>query len=363
MRIMTVLGTRPEIIRLSRVLPLLDVATEHTIVFTGQNFDPSLSDSFFEELSLRRPDHSLQVRGESFADQLAQILVGCERVMRAVRPERLLVLGDTNSGLAVLIAKRLGITVFHMEAGNRCHDDHVPEEVNRRIIDHTSDVLLPYTRQSASNLHREGIHPARVFVTGNPIGEVLAAHLARIDAATVLERLGLAHGGYFLATLHRAENVDVEPRLRAFLTAFATLAQRHELPVVVSTHPRTRARVDTLGLEVGTGVRLLPPFGLVDFVHLEQHARCILSDSGTIQEEAAILRVPMVTLRDATERPETLEQGSTLLSGANPARIAAAVEIVLGQGTDWVLPDGYETPYVSRTIVRLLTSEVVGFRG
>ncbi|MDP2342916.1 MAG: UDP-N-acetylglucosamine 2-epimerase (non-hydrolyzing) [Deltaproteobacteria bacterium] len=358
MRVMTVFGTRPEIIRLSRVLPLLDAATEHTTVFTGQNFDPALSDVFFDELAVRRPDHALAVRGASFAEQLAQILVGCERVMREVKPERLLLLGDTNSALAAIVAKRMGIAVFHMEAGNRCHDDRVPEEINRRIIDHASDILLPYSRGSADNLLREGIHSSRVFVTGNPIFEVLTTYRAQIDKAAVLARLGLPAGGYLLVSLHRAENVDVDARLRAFLSSFEALSRRHALPVVVSTHPRTRSRIDALGVVVDGDVRMLPPFGFFDFVHLQRHARCVLTDSGTVQEEAAILRVPVVTLRDVTERPETLEHGCNILTGADPGRIAAAVDLALGQDTTWTIPEGYEVPNVSRTVARLLLGHV-----
>lgn len=358
MRVMTVFGTRPEIIRLSRILPLLDAATEHTSVFTGQNFDPALSDVFFDEMAVRRPDHALGVKGSGFAEQLGQILVGCERVMRDVRPERLLLLGDTNSALAAIVAKRLGIAVFHMEAGNRCYDDRVPEEVNRRIIDHASDVLLPYTRGSADNLLREGIHPSRIFVTGNPIFEVLAAYRVQTAASSVLARLGLQQGGYLLVSLHRAENVDVEARLRSFFQAFERLAARHKTTVVISTHPRTRQRIDALAITAGAGVRLLPPFGFFDFVHLQQHARCVLSDSGTVQEESAILRVPVVTLRDVTERPETLEHGCNILTGADPERIVAAVDLALGQETGWTIPEGYEAPHVSRTVVRLLVGHL-----
>jgi UDP-N-acetylglucosamine 2-epimerase (non-hydrolysing) len=280
--------------------------------------------------------------------------------MRDVAPERLLLLGDTNSALSAIVAKRLGVSIFHMEAGNRCYDDRVPEEVNRRIIDHTSDVLLPYTRRSAENLVREGIDASRVFVTGNPIFEVINTYRPQIDAADVLPRVGIEPKNYLLVTLHRAENVDVDSRLRRFLLAFDRLAARHKMTVVVSTHPRTRQRIDALGLIPGPGVKLLSPFGFFDFIHLQQNARCVLSDSGTVQEESAILHIPVVTLRDVTERPETLEHGCNILTGDDPDRILAAVDLALDQPSDWTVPEGYAAPHVSRTVTRLLVGHQAG---
>lgn len=357
-RVVTIFGTRPEIIRLSRVLPLLDKHTEHVTVHTGQNFDPALSDVFFSELSLRAPDRHLGVRASTFAAQLAQIAVGVESVFADVKPDRVLLLGDTNSALAAIVAKRRGIPVFHMEAGNRCHDDRVPEEVNRRIIDHASDILLPYTQGSRENLIAEGIPARRVFVTGNPIHEVLVANRPRIASSAALATLGLKERGYLLATLHRAENVDVSERLDAFVAAFHAVSRRHGIPVVVSTHPRLRAR---LGAASGDGdVRFLDPFGFFDFVHLQEQARCVLTDSGTVQEEAALLRVPVVTLRDVTERPETLEHGSNILTGADVDAIVAAVDAAVELGTGWTLPVEYTAPQVASTVVRILSSHFPG---
>ena len=354
MKVLTVLGTRPEIIRLSLVIPRLDRHCAHILVHTGQNYDPNLNDVFFDQLQVRAPDHFLGVRG-SLGEQLGTILAGVERVVREERPDRFLVLGDTNSGLGAVIAKRLGVPVYHMEAGNRCYDDRVPEEVNRRVIDHSSDVLLPYTERSRQNLLREGIPGYRVYVTGNPIFEVLRHYEPRTRESGVLERLGLAPQGYFLVTVHRAENVDVEPRFRAFTAAFDRLQREYGVPVVVSTHPRTRDRIAHFGVGLDNpDIRYLDPFGFFDFVHLERNARCVLSDSGTVQEECAILGVPNVTIRDVTERPETLECGSNILSGADPESVARCVAIALGRAGTWTAPPEYLVPNVSETVVNIV---------
>ena len=358
MKVMTVLGTRPEIIRLSRVIPKLDAVCDHVLVHTGQNFDPSLSDVFFRDLSVRAPDRSLGVRADSFGEQAGQILAGVERAIRDERPDRLLILGDTNSGLSAVIAKRLGVPVFHMEAGNRCFDDRVPEEVNRRIIDHSSDVLLPYTERSRANLLREGIRSQRVIVTGNPILEVLRHYEPCIDASDVQSRIGVEAGAYFLVTAHRAENVDVPDRLRQLAEALRRLAEEHGVPIVVSMHPRTKNRLEAFGMsELVTGLRVLPPLGLFDFVRLERDARCVLTDSGTVQEECCILRVANVTMRDVTERPETVECGSNIIAGVDPDRIGAAVRAALQRDRNWTVPPEYLAPAVSDTVVNILLSE------
>jgi UDP-N-acetylglucosamine 2-epimerase (non-hydrolysing) len=354
-KILTVLGTRPEIIRLARIIEKLDQLAEHVLVHTGQNFDHRLSEIFFEELQLRKPDHYLGVHAATVADQIGQIFTRCEAVFARERPDRLLVLGDTNSALCAFIAKRMSIPIFHMEAGNRCYDDRVPEEVNRRVIDHSSDVLMPYTERSRSNLLREGIASERIFVIGNPILEVIEHYQPQIDRSGVLEKLGLKPGGYFLVTLHRAENVDVERRLANFAEAFGLLSERHGCPVVVSTHPRTAARMKQFG--VGThrdNVRFLEPFGLFDFVKLEKNAFCILSDSGTVQEECAIFNLPNVTLRDVTERPETVECGSNILCGSEPAMILSCVATALALRQAWRPPLEYTVRNVSETAVRIL---------
>ncbi len=374
MKICTVLGTRPEIIRLSRVIQKLDERAkegrgDHVLVHTGQNYDRTLSDVFFEQMGVRAPDHMLGVRGETPMAQVAQTLERCERVFLDEKPDRLLLLGDTNSALCAIVAKRMGIPVFHMEAGNRCYDDRVPEEVNRRLIDHSSDLLMPYTERSRANLLREGIAGERIVVTGNPILEVIEHHRPRIDASDILARIGLDRGKYFLVTLHRAENVDVESRFRGFMAALSRIAERHGQPVVVSTHPRTAARMRQFGLDgaqnnvkgdVKGDVRFAEAFPFFDFVQLELSARCVLSDSGTVQEEASIFRIPNVTLRDVTERPETLECGSNILSGADPERILDCVETVLRLPPVWEPPPEYMVRNVSDTVVRLVTGFHLG---
>lgn len=355
MKIVTVLGTRPEVIRLSRIIEKLDRAVPHVLVHTGQNYDPRLNDIFFAELGVRAPDHQLGVRQEGFARQIGDILAAVEPVMRHERPDRMLLLGDTNSALAAIVAKRMGIPVYHMEAGNRCYDDRVPEEVNRRIIDHCSDVLMPYTERSRANLLREGIEGHRVFVTGNPIHEVIRHHEPRIAASGILRELGVTAGGYFLVTMHRAENVDVESRLRGLTAALDRLQRDHGVPVIVSTHPRTEAKLRGFGVAAGNeGVRFLPPFGFADFIALERQARCVLSDSGTVQEECALFGTPNVTLRDVTERPETLECGSNVLSGADPDAIVRCVRLVLELRSRWTPPREYLVDGVSDVVLRIL---------
>jgi UDP-N-acetylglucosamine 2-epimerase (non-hydrolysing) len=359
MKVVTVLGTRPEIIRLSRVIERLDRLCHHVLIHTGQNFEAKLSDIFFDELGVRPPDHYLAAKGDTFGAQVAAILEGSERVLAAEKPDRLLVLGDTNSGLCVLVAKRLNIPVFHMEAGNRCFDDRVPEEINRRVIDHSSDILMPYTERSRQNLLREGVPGGRIFVTGNPILEVIRRVEPLIAASSVLTRLALSPGRYFLVTLHRAENVDIEPRLRAFVQSFARLRRVYGMPVIVSTHPRTRSRLARCGLRSDDDdIRLMEPFGFPDFIALEKSAFCVLSDSGTVQEECCIFGTPNVTLRDVTERPETIDCGSNILSGADPDQILTCIAAVLDKAGAWTPPREYLEEEVSRTVVNI----VLGYR-
>lgn len=355
MKIMTILGTRPEIIRLSRIIPLLDELCDHILVHTGQNFDQTLNEIFFTELKLRSPDYLLDCRSSTLMGQIGEILRGCEQVMLKEKPDRLLILGDTNSALAAMVAKRLRIPVYHMEAGNRCYDDRVPEEINRRVIDHCSDILLPYTERSRANLLREGIEGERIYVTGNPIWEVLTHYADRIAQSEALQAVGVACKGYFLVTLHRAENVDDEERLAKFITAFHRLYEEYGLPLICSLHPRTRSQLEKQNRTfAGTGIQVVEPIGLFDFVCLEQNAYCVLSDSGTVQEECCLYKIPNVTLRDVTERPETLEAGSNLIAGCEPAVISRAVKTVLSQGWDWEPPPEYMVQNVSRKIVKIL---------
>jgi UDP-N-acetylglucosamine 2-epimerase (non-hydrolysing) len=354
-KVLTVLGTRPEIIRLSRVIERLDGLCEHVLVHTGQNFDPRLSDVFFDELGVRRPDRHLGVTGDRFGQQIGRMLGAVEAVLVEERPDALLVLGDTNSGLCSFIAKRMGVPVFHMEAGNRCFDDRVPEEVNRRVIDHSSTVLMPYTQRSKENLLREGIESARIYVTGNPILEVIRHHEAGIAASDVHRRLGVEPGRFLLITMHRAENVDVEPRLRSLTRALEQVQERLGLPAICSLHPRTRQKMRQYGLrEDGGGVRFVEPLGFLDFVALERTARCALSDSGTVQEECCIFRVPNVTLRDVTERPETIECGSNILSGCEPDAVSRCVETALSRPPAWTPPAEYLATDVSTVVAKIV---------
>jgi len=354
MKVMTILGTRPEIIRLSRIIEKLDALCDQVLVHTGQNYDFNLNDIFFQQLGVREPDYYLGARG-SFGEQIGTILAQSERVMLEEKPDRFLVLGDTNSSLAAIMAKRRGIPVYHMEAGNRCYDDRVPEEVNRRIIDHSSDVLLPYTERSRQNLLREGIPGERVYVTGNPIYEVIQYYDARIRQSDILTQLELEPGRYFLVTMHREENVDVESRLRGLTTALDWLQKEYSVPVVVSTHPRTRLRMQSFGVSLDNpNIRFLEPFGFFDFITLERNALCVLSDSGTVQEECCIFRVANVTIRDVTERPETIECGSNMLSGADPETILQCVRTVLDQKCAWTVPPEYLVGHVSNTVVKVV---------
>ena len=357
MKVMTVLGTRPEIIRLSRVIALLDQFSEHTLVHTGQNPDDRLNGMFFRELEVRQPDVFLSVDTSSFGVQAGQILSRIEPVLRERKPDRLLILGDTNGGLSAIIARRMGIPVYHMEAGNRCFDFRVPEEANRRIIDHVSAVLLPYTVRSRENLLREGFPSDRVHVTGNPIYEVLRHYSEQIAASPALGRLGLEPKRYFLVTAHRAENVDSEPRLRALLETLAALHRQYNFPVICSIHPRTRSKMQRFGLEARvSGLVYAEPFGLFDFVRLEQASFCVLSDSGTVQEEACILGIPSVTIRDVTERPETNDCGANILAGCDPRTILSAVNHVTRDNRGWSVPPEYLVPHVSSTVVRIILS-------
>jgi UDP-N-acetylglucosamine 2-epimerase (non-hydrolysing) len=354
MKVMTILGTRPEIIRLCLIIAKLDTISRQILVHTGQNYDYNLNAIFFQQLGVREPDYYLNAKG-SFGEQIGSILTECERVMLKEKPDRFLVLGDTNSSLAAIMAKRMGIPVYHMEAGNRCYDDRVPEEVNRRIIDHSSDILLPYTERSRANLLREGIPGERIYVTGNPIYEVIRHYEPQISQSTILGNLGIEIGKYFLVTMHRAENVDVPTRLAGLTTALGLLQREYNVPVIVSTHPRTQARMQDFKVDLDNeGVRFLPPFGFFDFISLERNALCVLSDSGTVQEECSIFGVANVTLRDVTERPETLECGTNILSGSDPDSVVQCAQVVLNLNRQWSAPHEYMIDDVSNTVLKIL---------
>jgi UDP-N-acetylglucosamine 2-epimerase (non-hydrolysing) len=358
-KVMTILGTRPEIVRLSRIIPALDSLCAHVLVHTGQNFDPELSDVFFAELGVRRPDHYLGIGlAKSFGAQAAEILQLSEQVVVKEKPDRLLVLGDTNSGLSAIVAKRIGVPVYHMEAGNRCFDDRVPEEINRRIIDHCSDVLLPYTERSRHNLLREGFSSGRILVTGNPIHEVIRHYQAKIEKSEIVRNLGLKARNYFLVTMHRAENVDVEERLRSLSQSLDHVQREFNVPIICSLHPHTRQRMEQFDIVVNNqNIRFLEPLGLFDFIALEQAASCVLTDSGTVQEECCLLHIPAVTIRDTTERPETLECGSNILSGVEPSNVLRCVHVALSGHSNWEVPRGYLAENVSTVVVRVLLGQ------
>ena len=354
MKIMTVLGTRPEIIRLSRVIEKLDKLCDHVLVHTGQNFDANLSDIFFSELKVRKPNHYLGVKGDSFGQQAGRMLEKVDAVMAREKPDRLLILGDTNSGLSAILAKRRGIPVFHMEAGNRCYDDRVPEEVNRRVIDHSSDVLMPYTERSRQNLLKEGIEGQRIFVTGNPILEVIDHYEPEIAKSQIHKKLGLKKKNYFLVTLHRAENVDLKPRLKNLLEALDSVQKEYKLPLILSLHPHTRQKIEQFAVKLSNpDIHLIDPPGFFPFISLERNAFCVLSDSGTVQEECCIFKVPNVTLRDVTERPETIECGSNILSGSLPEAVLKCVKTVLANPPNWNPPSEYLVLDVADTVCKI----------
>jgi len=342
MKVVTILGTRPELIRLCVLIPKLDDNCDHIIIHTGQNYDKNLDEIFFKELGIRKPNYHLGATG-SFAEQFAKMMPPLEAILLKEKPDAFLVLGDTNSSLGAIMAKRLGIKVFHMEAGNRCYDDNVPEEVNRRLIDHASDILLPYTERSRQNLLAEGIEGRRIYVTGNPIYEVLDKFKQQIDQ----QQNDLEH---FLITLHRQENVDSPRRLKLITQGFNELAEMYEMPLIWPVHPRTRKHLKNY--ELHPSIILEEPMGLFQFVGLEKSAYCVLTDSGTVQEECAIFGVPVVTLRDTTERPETVESGSNYIAGCEPDSIVRGVK--LATSTDGEAPINYLTDTASDTVLKIV---------
>ena len=357
LKVMTVLGTRPEIIRLACVMPALDAAVDQMIVHTGQNYDRQLNAVFFEDLKLRAPDVVLASDTSSLGKFLGGTLSGVELLIEEYRPDALLVLGDTNSAIAAFIARRQGVTVYHMEAGNRCFDENVPEEVNRRMVDHIADFNLVYTEHARRNLLAEGLHPRRIYLTGTPLTEVFDAYRERITTSSVLVELGLEERGYFLVSMHREENVDFPDRLRAILEALEALTERWGMPAIVSTHPRTRKQLDVIGGFHSERLQFKEPFGFFDYNRLQQSARCVLSDSGTISEESVILGFPAVTIRDAIERPEVLDTGAIVITGLDAETISTAVNVVCQQwdsGIRSVAPFEYEIHNCSQRVVNLI---------
>jgi UDP-N-acetylglucosamine 2-epimerase len=356
-KVMTIIGTRPEIIRLSRVMSLLDKSVEHVIVHTGQNYDYELNEIFFKELEVRKPDYFLNVDTTTLGTVYGWTLIKAEEVLGKERPDAVLVLGDTNSAIACIMAKRMKVPVYHMEAGNRCFDLNVPEEINRRIIDHISDFNLVYTEHARRNLLAEGLPARRVYLTGSPMPEVLNYHMDCIRKCDVMKKLQLEKGKYLLVSTHREENVDNSENLSMLLRTMEKASERFGFPVIVSTHPRTKNRLERLGKKLPEKIRFLKPFGFFDYVHLQMNALCVLSDSGTISEEASILGFPAVTIRNAMERPEAMDCGTIVLTGLEPETILAAIQVQISdddRNAKHRIPSEYEIQDVSLRVVKLI---------
>lgn len=359
LKVVTVVGTRPEIIRLACVIQRLEENTEHILVHTGQNYDYELNEVFFEDLGLRRPDYFLEADTSSLGSVLGDVLRGTERVLLEEKPDAMVVLGDTNSCISALIAKRLKVPVYHLEAGNRSFDPNVPEEINRHVVDHVSDYNLVYTEHSRRNLLSEGLHPKNILLMGSPMGEVLAKYDQAIRESDVIERLGLTENKYLLASVHREENVDQPDRLHNVLKALQALGQDRNMSVLISTHPRTQKRIEQFQFELGSQLILHKPLGFLDYNRLQLGAHCVISDSGTISEESTLLGFPAVTLRDAIERPEALDTGGIITTGLDPDDVVDAVRMTVEQhkneGSSEV-PEDYRTKDSSRRVVNFLRS-------
>lgn len=360
LKVMTIVGTRPEIIRLSRTIFKLDQHCDHVLVHTGQNYDYELNEVFFSELGIRKPDAFLEAAGATVAETIGQVIMAADKAMEQYQPEALLLLGDTNSALAAIAAKRRKIPIFHMEAGNRCFDFRVPEEINRRIVDHTADIHLPYSEIARNYLLREGLPPDQVIKTGSPMREVIDHYMSGIEGSDVLQRLGLKAQRYFIVSSHREENVDSPENLQKLFAILNALAERYQMPVIVSTHPRTRKRMDALGLTALPLVQFLKPFGFLDYVKLQTQARAVLSDSGTITEESSILNFPALNLREVHERPEGFEEASVIFVGLSIDRVLQGLDILQTQprGSErrLRLVTDYAPDNVSDKILRIIQS-------
>ncbi|MCI0498752.1 MAG: UDP-N-acetylglucosamine 2-epimerase (non-hydrolyzing) [Planctomycetales bacterium] len=358
MKVVTILGTRPEIIRLSAVMARLDKHVDHKIVHTGQNYDYELNEIFFRDLDVRKPDYFMNVDTSSLGKVYGGILIKAEEILRQEKPDAVLILGDTNSSIAGIIAKRLKIPIYHMEAGNRCFDLNVPEETNRRIIDHISDFNLCYTEHARRHLLSEGLPHRRIYVTGSPMREVLMTHLDRIKQSDAVKRLGLQKEKFFLASIHREENVDRRESLTQLLNAMETLAQEFGCPVVVSTHPRTRNRLEKLGRkDLCDKIQFMKPFGFLDYVNLQMNAACVISDSGTICEESSILNFPAITCRNAIERPEAMDTGSIVVTGLDADTVIGAIRLQMSgdiRKNPACIPQDYRIDNTSERVVKLI---------
>lgn len=360
-KVMTIVGTRPELIKLSRVIAELDARLPHVLVHTGQNFDYELNRIFFEQLEIRKPDHFLETAADTPAQTIANVIAKSDEILEREHPDAMLLLGDTNSCLAALAAKRRKIPIFHMEAGNRCFDQRTPEEINRKIVDHLSDINLPYSEHARRHLLAEGLKSDTVIKTGSPMREVLQHYMPKIERSGILKELSLKPEGYFLVSAHREENVDVPENLSTLLDSVRAVEEHYRLPVIFSTHPRTKKRLDERGgADAGPNVRFLKPFGFLDYVKLQMHARCVISDSGTITEESSIVGFPAITIRNTHERQEGMDEGTLIMSGLRPAQVLRSIEVTLahqaeGKRAFRMVPD-YEADNVSKKVVRIILS-------
>ncbi len=358
LKVMTIVGTRPEIIRLSRIIALLEKHCRHILVHTGQNYDYELNEIFFKELAIRKPDYFLAANTESLGKTIGDIIAKSEAVMQKEQPDALVILGDTNSSLSGIIARRLKIPIYHLEAGNRCFDFNVPEEINRRIIDHISDFNLVYTEHARRNLTREGIEPRKIYLTGSPLKEVIAYYLDKIEQSDILKTLSLNKNEYFVCSMHREENVDNARNLESILQALNLVVNEFALPIVVSTHPRTKLRLEKMGeIKKNPQILFLKPFGFFDYVRLQKNSFCVISDSGSISEEAAILSFPAITIRNAMERPEAMDSGNIVLTGLDPQRIIDSIRLVTEERENLKLhpiPAEYTIENTSQRVVKLI---------
>lgn len=355
-KVVTVVGTRPEIIRLSRLIPKLDEYTNHIFVHTGQNSDPKLNDVFFEDLELRQPDYYLNVDTSSMGSVMGDTIKKSEELILKEKPDAVMILGDTNSAVAAIVAERMHIPVYHMEAGNRSFDANVPEELNRKMVDHVASFNLPYNDYSLRNLLAEGIHPRRICITGSPIREIYEHYKDKIAASTIVEDMKLTQDGYFLVSVHRQENVDQEDRLKKILECLMAVRDEWKLPILVSTHPRTKKRLEEFGLEKVEGINFHEPFGYLDYNKLQMNAKCVISDSGTISEESAIIGFPAVSMRDSIERPESLDAGTIVLTGLNVEIAIASIKVQLSEPRPVAPPAGYGVNDFSARVLKFVLS-------
>jgi UDP-N-acetylglucosamine 2-epimerase (non-hydrolysing) len=366
-KVMTIFGTRPEIIRLSRVFSKLDEYTNHIMVHTGQSYDYEMNEIFFEDLEIRKPDYFLEIKADTLGEQIANIIKKSEEVLKKEKPDALLILGDTNSALSAIVAKRMGIPIFHMEAGNRCFDRKVPEEINRRIVDHISDINLPYSENARLNLLQEGIHQGSIYVTGSPMAEIIEHYKEKIMKSDILEKLEVTPKEYFVASIHREENVEDEEALNNLIESLNEVAEKYKKPILVSTHPRTRNKLEKINTKVNKLVDFHKPFGYFDYMKLQKEALCVLSDSGTILEESSILKFPAIQVRMSSERPEAFDKGVAILSGLDKEKIIESIEITVSEYKKGYLPnipENYKDLDVSNKVLRLIIglSEIISKR-